>query len=294
LSARGGPGEPGFEAADWGLLVAVAALWGSSFLFIDIGVDHLAPALVAALRLAFGAMTLALIPAARVGVPREAWPMIALLGVVWMAVPFVLFAIAQQSIDSSLAGMLNAAAPIFTALIAGIVARRLPSRLRAAGLVVGLAGVVAISWPSVQGAHATASGVGMVVLATAMYGVAFNLTGPLQRRYGTLPVILRAQLIALVLVAPVGAAGIPDSSFALSSALAVVVLGALGTGAAFVAFTTLVSRVGSTRASVTVYFLPVVAIALGALVRDETIAVLSLFGTALVTVGAVLTSRTDR
>jgi drug/metabolite transporter (DMT)-like permease len=283
--------EAAFNSADWALLVAVAAMWGSSFLFIDIGVDHLAPELVALLRLAFGAATLAVVPAARRRVPGTAWPPIALLGAVWMAVPFVLFAVAQQSIDSSLAGMVNGAAPLFTAIVAGLATRELPSRRRAAGLVIGLVGVVAISWPSVQHAHATARGVGLVVLATLLYGVAFNLAGPLERRHGALPVIWRAQLVALALVAPFGLAGMSASTFAWSSVLAVAVLGCLGTAVAFVAFTTLVGRVGSTRASVTIYFLPAVAIVLGALFRDETIAAISLLGTLLVTAGAYLTSR---
>jgi drug/metabolite transporter (DMT)-like permease len=283
--------EPTFTRRDWALLGFVAVAWGSSFLFIDIGVDHFAPGVVALLRLVFGAATLAAVPAARSGVPRSAWPGIALLGVVWMAVPFVLFGVAEQSIDSSLAGMLNASAPLFTAIVAGLIARRLPSRRRAAGLLIGFVGVLAISWPSLQGAHATAAGAGLVVAATMLYGVAFNVTGPLQRRHGALPVIWRAQLVAIVLVAPLGVATIPASTFAWSSLAAVAALGCLGTALAFVAFATLVGRVGSTRGSVTVYFLPAVAIALGALFRDETIAAVSLLGTALVTAGAYVTTR---
>jgi drug/metabolite transporter (DMT)-like permease len=286
--------EAPFTKTDWTLLAAVAAMWGSSFLFIDIGVDHLSPALVALGRLAFGAAALAAVPAARRSIPRAEWPTIALLGLVWMAAPFVLFGVAEQSIDSSLAGMLNAAAPLFTAIIAALAARRLPDRQRRVGLLVGFAGVVATSWPSLQGADATALGAGLVVLATLLYGVAFNLAGPLERRHGALPVIWRAQLVALVLVAPLGVAGIPGSTFAWSSMIAVTILGSLGTAVAFVAFATLGGRVGSTRASVTVYFLPAVAITLGALFRDETIAAISLLGTALVTAGAYLTSRRER
>ena len=276
------------------LLLAVAVMWGSSFLLIDIGVDHFTPELVALLRVAFGAGALAVVPAARSRVPGAAWPAIAVLGVIWMAAPFVLFGIAEQSIDSSLAGMLNGGAPLFTAIVAGLATRQLPSRGRAAGLAVGLAGVVAISWPAVQDAEASAAGAGLVVLATVLYGVAFNLAGPLQRRHGALPVIWRAQLVALALLAPFGIAGVPASTFAWSSLLAVAVLGGLGTAVAFVAFTTLAGRVGSTRASVAVYFLPAVAIALGAVFRDETIAAVSLLGTGLVTAGAYLTSRADK
>jgi len=286
--------EAGFESADLALLAAVTVMWGSSFLLIDIGVDHLAPEVVALLRLAFGAATLAVVPAARRGVPRVAWPGIAVLGVTWMAVPFVLFGVAQRSIDSSLAGMLNAAAPLFTALVAALVARQLPSRRRAAGLVIGIAGVLAIGWPSLHDAEATAAGAALVVLATALYGVAFNVAAPLQRRHGALPVIWRAQLIALALVTPVGLAAAPESNFEWSSLAAVAVLGCLGTAVAYVAFTTLAGRVGSTRASVTIYLLPAVAIVLGAVFRDETIAVISLAGTVLVTVGAYVTSRRER
>lgn len=286
-------GEADFTRTDWALLAAVAATWGSSFLFIRIGVDHFAPALVALLRLAFGATVLSAVPAARRRVSRSDWPAIALLGAVWMAGPFVLFGIAEQSIDSSLAGMLNGAAPLFTATVAALVARQLPGPRRRAGLAIGFAGVVVIGSPSLHVAHATAAGTGLVVLATASYGIAFNLAAPLQQRHGALPVIWRAEIVALALLTPLGLAGVGESSFAWSSLFAVAGLGCLGTAIAFVAFTTLAGRVGSTRASVTVYFLPAVAMALGAVFRHETIATASLLGTAAVTAGAYLTSRTD-
>jgi drug/metabolite transporter (DMT)-like permease len=242
---------------------------------------------------AFGAATLAAIPAARRPIPRSGWPTVALLGVVWMAVPFLLFPVAQQWIDSSLAGMLNAAAPLFTAMVAFVIMRRLPGRRQEAGLLIGFAGVVAITSPSLAGAQASAAGIGLVLVATLLYGVAFNVAGPLQRRHGALPVVWRAELVALVLLLPSGLAAVPASAFDWSSLSAIAVLGCLGTALAFVAFTTLAGRAGSTRASVTVYFLPPVAIALGVLVRDEPIAALSVLGTALVAAGAYLVSRRE-
>jgi drug/metabolite transporter (DMT)-like permease len=282
-----------FGTREWALLAAVAVMWGSSFLLIDVGVDHFRPELVALLRVAFGAATLAALPAARRAIPRSAWPLVALLGIVWMAVPFVLFPIAQQWIDSSLAGMLNAAAPLCTAAVAALAARRLPGRRRATGLLVGFAGVVAITWPSLGGARASAAGTGLVLAATLLYGVAFNLAGPLQQRHGALPIVWRAQLVALALLLPSGLAAVPASGFAWSSMAALVALGALCTALAFVAFTTLAGRAGSTPASVAVYFLPPIAIALGAVVRDEPIEVAAVLGTALVIAGAYLVSRRD-
>jgi drug/metabolite transporter (DMT)-like permease len=101
-------------------------MWGASFFLIDLGLDGLHPAPVAWLRLLFGAATLACFPKARRSVPREEWPLIALLGLVWMGVPFLLFPIAQQWVASSLAGMINGAAPLFTAAIRAIWYRRTP------------------------------------------------------------------------------------------------------------------------------------------------------------------------
>jgi drug/metabolite transporter (DMT)-like permease len=156
--------------------------------------------------------------------------------------------------------------------------------------VIGLLGVAAISIPSIQ-EGSSGLGIALVALATFLYGCAFNLNAALQRRNGTLSVILRAQLAALVLLAPIGAVGLGKSEFAWSSMGAVFVLGTLGTGVAFVLFATLTARAGATRASLTTYFLPVVAIALGALLLDESIRPYALAGTALVLSGAYLASR---
>lgn len=286
-------GTQAFAGFDWLLAAGVAFSWGSSFLFIDIGVDSFDPGLVAFLRILFGALALGLFADAHRSVPRSELPLIALLGVLWMAFPFMFFSVAQQWIDSSLAGMINAAAPLFTAVVAAIAVRHVPGRVQIVGLIVGFAGVVAISLPSIGDEDSSLLGIGLVLLATLFYGCAFNLAAPLQRRNGALPVIWRAQLVALCLLAPVAAASVPGSSFAWSSLGAVIALGSLGTALGFVCFTTLAGRVGSTRASVTIYLLPAVAIALGAMVRDEPIHAAALLGTALVLAGAYLTSRRE-
>ncbi len=283
-----------FAPADWGLVAVVASLWGASFLFIEIGLEHFAPPVVAFARVFFGAATLVMLPAARRAVPRSEWKPIALLGVIWIAIPFVLFAVAQQWIESSLAAMINAGAPLFTALVAAVVVRSLPGRIQAVGLLIGFLGVVAITAPSIGEGESTTVGILLVLLATFLYGCAFNLLGPLGRRNGSLPVLLRAQAVALVLLAPAAAVGATDSEFAWSSLAAMVALGALGTGVAFVAFSTLLGRVGATRGSVTIYFIPVVAIVLGALLLDESIEATAVLGTALVLTGAFFTSRQVR
>jgi drug/metabolite transporter (DMT)-like permease len=279
-----------FATGDWLMLAGVSLTWGASFLFIDVGLEHFAPVLVAFGRVAFGALTLAVLPGVRRPVPRSEWPLIAAMAVTWMAIPFTCFAIAQQWIDSSLAGMINAATPLFVALVAAAAVRQLPSHVQAIGLVVGFAGVVAISLPSI-GEGSNALGIGLVLLAACLYGIAFNIAAPLQRRHGALPVIWRAQLVAVALMLPFAVVGATQSSFGWDSLLAVFALGALGTALAFYWFTTLMGRVGSTRGSVAIYIVPIVAILLGAALLDETIHPAAVLGTALVLAGAYVTSR---
>jgi len=137
-------------------------------------------------------------------------------------------------------------------------------------------------------------GASLVVLAVLCYGLAVNLAVPLQQRHGALPVLLRAQLAALVLLAPFGLWGLGGSRFAWGPVLAMLPLGILGTGLAFVLMTTLVGRAGGPRGAVATYFIPVVAIVLGVALLDERVAAAAVAGTALVVAGAWLTSRRER
>ncbi|HEV3471663.1 MAG TPA: DMT family transporter [Actinomycetota bacterium] len=287
------PSLGAFSVKDWLLLAATALTWGSSFVWIEIGLEAFSPTFITLLRLVFGAGTLVFVRQARAPIAREDLPAIALLGLVWMAAPLLLFPIAQQWIASSLAGMINGSMPIFAGVIAAVVLRRLPPSKTMLGIALGFIGVVAVSWPAVQGSSATALGAGLVLAATICYGIAVNLAVPLQQKYGTLPIILRAQLFALAITFVPGIIGATSSSFDAASLAAMIPLGCLGTGLAFVWMGTLVGRVGAARGSVTIYFVPVIAIMMGALFRSESIAVISIVGTALVLAGAFITSRTQ-
>jgi drug/metabolite transporter (DMT)-like permease len=282
-----------FAARDWAMFFGVAVTWGGSFLFMDIALDDFSPPLIAFGRIALGAATLAFLPAARAPVPRADWPQVALVGVTWMAIPFLLLAIAQQWIDTGVAGMINATTPLFTALLGALLVRSLPSRLQIGGLVLGFLGVIAISVPSVEGGSNLA-GVALVLGAALLYGFAFNIAAPLQRSHGSLPVTWRALLVAAVVLLPAAIVGALASTFAWSSLLAVVALGALGTGVAFNWFSQLIARLGPARASVSIYVVPVVAVALGAAVNDERVHAAALLGAAMVLGGAWLTSRPAR
>lgn len=275
-------------------------MWGSAYLLISIGLESFGPGAVTALRILFGLGVLALVPGARrTPVARGDWPRVALLGVLWLAVPLTLFPIAQQWIDSSVAGMVTGAQPLLTAGLAAFLLRRRPGPRQLGGLAVGFVGIVAITVASATGSGAGPSspaGVALVLVAVACYAVAANLAVPLQQRYGGLAVILRALLVALVLVAPFGlwslaVAGRGTPS--LASVAAVVVLGVSATGLGYVAFTTLVGRAGATRGASAVYGIPVLAIVLGLVVGHDPVRPLALAGSVLVLVGAYLTSRRE-
>jgi drug/metabolite transporter (DMT)-like permease len=282
-----------FGATEWLLLASIATIWGSSFLFIDIGLEALQPGVIAVARVALGVAALALFPAARRPLGREDRTRVALLGVIWAGLPLILFPVAQQWIDSSVAGMLNGAVPLAGAAWAVLLLRRPLPRVHAIGLLVGFAGVLAISWPELQGSRATMLGTSLVMLAVLCYGLAVNLAVPLQQRHGALPVLLRAQLAALVVLLPFGLWGLRGSHVAWGPALAMLPLGILGTGLAFVLMTNLVGRVGGPRGAVATYFIPVVAIVLGVVLLDERVAPAAVAGTALVVAGAWLTSRRE-
>jgi len=282
-----------FGTLEWGLLAAISLMWGSSFLWIAEGLEAFPPAVVTLVRLVLGAATLALFPRTRQPVARADMPRVAILGLVWMAVPLTLFPIAQQWVDSSIAGMVNGGVPIFAAVIAAALLRRRPGRAQVAGIVTGFAGVVLITASSAAGASGSLGGVLLLLLATAMYGLAFNLSIPLVQRYGSLPVLLRAQLVAIVAVAPMGALDVSDATWSWSAAAAMVVLGALSTGLAFVAMAELGKRAGATRGSIGIYFIPVVATILGMVFRDERPAWPAFVGMGLVVLGAWWSSRRE-
>jgi drug/metabolite transporter (DMT)-like permease len=294
LTTSHGTNREAFSAGDWARFIAVSGIWGASFLFIAIGLDAFHPGLVTWLRVGFGAAFMATLAKARTTrISRQDLPRIGLLGLIWVAIPLTLFPIAQQWIDSAVAGMLNGAMPMFTAIVASLLLRQLPGRLQMVGLVVGLAGILAIALPSAETGNTATLGVALVLAATVCYGVATNIVVPLQQKYGTIPVMARVLWVALVLVTPYGIYGLTESGFAWQSLAATLAVGVLGTGVAFILMGSLVGSVGPTRSSFITYLMPVVALVLGVVFRDEIVAPIAVIGSLLVIVGALLASRRE-
>jgi len=283
-----------FGPTEWTLVGITSLTWGSSYLWIAIGLEAFAPGLVAWLRLAFGAAVLLALPHKKVVIERHHWRAIALIAVVGNAGPALLFALAEQTIESSVAGMLTAATPLATLAMALILGNRSLRPVHVFGLLLGVVGVLAMSIDNVAGADAGVAGVMFVILAIVGYAITANVIGPVAERYGAVSVILRAQLIATALMTPSGIFALADSSFSWKSFIAVAILGIFGTGMARSLQATLISRSGAPRASIVGYLVPVVAAILGVLVLDEGLSVVEISGLAIVTLGAYLGSRKVR
>jgi drug/metabolite transporter (DMT)-like permease len=293
LSTTRGTHRGAFAGVDWVLFLIVGTIWGSSFLLMAIGLEAFRPGLVTWLRVLFGACALWLVPGARAPIDRADRGRLLLLSITWVAIPFTLFPLAQGSVSSAIAGMLNGAAPIFTAVIATILLRRPPGSRQLVGIPLGFLGVTAIALSAAGQGASQVVGVALVLIATICYGIAFNVATPLQQRYGSLPVMARILAIGAVLTAPLGLFSISGSRFAWSALAAIATVGILGTGVAFVLMGRLVGRVGPTRASIVGYLIPVVALGLGVLIRHDEVGPAALVGVALVILGAYLTSRRE-
>jgi drug/metabolite transporter (DMT)-like permease len=266
---------------DWLLIVVPGVIWGASFLFIAEGLTAVAPDGVTFIRILIGFLTLSLVPGARQPIDRADWRGVAALGLLWFAFPMSMFPHAEQWISSALTGMLNATVPLFATAVAAVLHRQWPPAMVAVGIAVGLFGGVLMAWPGLGEGGSSALGIGLVIVACVSYGFAVNLARPLQQRNGALPVVWRALLVALILTAPLGLPRALDGQWTPRAVLSLLALGALGTCLASVMTTIAAGRLGATSASVSAYFIPVVALILGVLVRHEHVAVLSLIGGAI-------------
>ena len=289
-----GTNQGNFGTVDWALLLITSLIWGSSFLWIAIGLDAFHPGVIACGRMVLGAMVLWTLPAARQPVPRSAWPALAVVALAGNSAPAVFFPLAQQRVESSVAGMLNSGSPMIVLLVAVIMSRKFPMRHQLLGLALGLVGACMLAIPNLRGADAEPVGVLLVLCAITGYAISNNFLPPLVQAYGGTAVIARAMLASAILLAPWGGWAVTQSDFAWKSAIALLILGVLGTGLARTTFAVLGGRVGAPRSSMVGYLVPVVAIVLGVTIRDESVGAVELAGTAIILVSAALISRGRR
>ncbi len=283
--------------ADWLLFGLLGLIWGSSFLFIKIGVETLPPFTLVTLRLLFGALLLgAVIVAAREPLPREraTYRHLATLGILSIVIPFSLITWGEQHIDSGLASILNATTPLFTIVVASLALHDEPITInRLAGLLVGFTGVIVIVSRGLGGGGGDGSSI-LGELAVAMASLSYGLGGVYARRYvrGIRPMTIGLGQVVSGLLVTAPLALLLDRPLEISlrpeAAFSVVWLGLLGSGVAYLIFYRILAHWGATRASLVTYILPIVGVVLGVAVRGEQVDARILGGTVLVIGGVAL------
>jgi drug/metabolite transporter (DMT)-like permease len=254
------------------MMGAAAALWGASYLFIKVALDDISEAGVVCLRTALGAAVL-LVLGRRSGALaslRGHGRWIVVIALVQVVAPFLLITFGENHIDTQLAGILVASAPIFTALLAFRLDREeLATGWRLVGVLVGIVGVGLLFGVDLTGDSAALLGGLMILLASFGYAI-----GPLQmkRRLQGVPPVATAAVtmtMAALVLTPAVPFVIPSHTPGLDTIGSLLLLGAAGTGFAFLVFYTLISEVGPGRATVVAYIAPGFSVVYGIVLLGE-------------------------
>nr|WP_223198540.1 EamA family transporter [Solihabitans fulvus] len=275
----------------------LALMWGSSFLWIKLALGGLSPVQIALIRTALGGVVLVALcysRGQRLPSDRRLWKHFAAVALFGSLIPFVLFPLGEQSVDSGVAGVLNSTTPLWALLfgvLAGLERRLNPVRL--VGLVLGFVGTLLIFAPW-QAAGLASWGSVACLAAAASYAVAYTYIGKFLSGLGLPPAALSSATLVFatgltVLVVPV--AGLQPMHLSPAVLLAVAVLGVFGTGIAQAINYRLIADEGATNATTVGYLLPVVSVLLGAAFLHEDLNLRVVAGMVVVLVGVALTRR---
>ena len=275
------------------LLLSLAAIWGASFMFIEIALDDFAPTTLMAGRVVVASVVLVGLMAARgtVGRLRRAGWRAFSLGVINSALPFTLIAWGQEHIDSGVAAIANATVPIWVALLAIWLAHsERATGVRVVGIVLGLVGVAVLTGAQPDVDAWAIVGTLAVVVASILYAIASLLLQRQTERLDTITLTTATMLGATAVLLPFGLAQAPSDPPGWESVAAVVALGVAGTGVGLLIFMKIIGDYGSFRAGLVTYLLPVTALLYGSLLLDEQITGWMVAGLALILLGVALGS----
>jgi drug/metabolite transporter (DMT)-like permease len=273
------------------LLLLLSSIWGSSFMFIKIGVRDFPPASLVELRLLLAAaVLLGAVWMRRGGASvRTAVAPGAFVGVVGMALPFLLISWGETRVDSGVAAVAVSSVPIFVALLAlRFAAGERSTGLRVVGLVIGLAGVAVVAGVHSGGGWWAVAGGLAVVLAAVCYAAA-SLFIQRSLRVGSLELATASVLYGALAMLPFALARLPGS-VGWKPLVSVVVLGVVATGFAQLVVNRLIEEHGAARSMLVNYVVPAVALVLGAVFLDEPVTVAKLGGLVVILAGVSLAS----
>ena len=279
------------DRRSWLGLIVLASIWGASYMFIKIGLRDLSAPMIAWARIGLAALVLVPLAASQGAwrAPRGQVGTLAILAAVQVAGPFLLIALGEHHISSALAGILVATAPIFTVVLAiWIDHEERAEGMRMVGILLGIAGVIALFGVDLSGSGLAILGGLAVVLAGLGYAVGGFIVK--HRFAGSEPIGVAAWVMvaSTILLTPAAALTAPSSTPELGPVAAVAALGILGTGVAFAIFYTLIRSVGPGRSLLVAYLAPAFAVTYGATLLGESITVATIVGLLLIIAGSWL------
>ncbi len=277
--------------ADLARLVALAAMWGASYLFMRIAVPHLGPVLMIELRVLIAGLLLAAFACAtrRAIGWREHWPGFLFVGAVGLALPFVLIAEALTVIDASTAAILNALSPLFASIVAAVWIRDPVTPAKAGGIALCLAGTaILVGWTPVPMTGGELLAASMSVAATALYGFSIVFTKVKLKGaspMGTSAATLLFAALSLLAFTPVtrDLASVPAAAWLALGGLAV-----LSTAVAFVLYYRLIADVGPVKAITVTLLVPVFGMVWGVIFLGEPVTPGRIAGCAIILAGCSL------
>ncbi len=272
-------------------LLALSGLWGASFMFMRIAAPEFGPLALVEIRVAIAAAVLTPILILDLGYAdmTRHWKKLVLLGTINTAIPFLLFTFSTLYITAGFAGILNATAPIFTALIAWFWLSDRMNASRVAGLLVGAAGVYVLVRDEVGSSFGDSQlAIMAAVLACFFYGLSGNYAKRHMQEVRPLAVAAGTQIGAAIILLPGAVLTWPAGSVSPAAWAAAIVMGIFSTGVAYILYFRLIANVGPTNAITVTYLIPVFAMILGAIVIDEPVTLTMVVGCAIILLGTAL------
>ncbi len=268
-------------------MLLTSALWGSSFLMMKYALVDLNPFQISFYRILIGMIFINIIFLKKTPFPKNTHKNLASIGMLWMVLPFYLFAKAEETISSSLAGLINGSTPIFIGLIAVLIYKENITRMQKFYLGLGFVGIYLVSFGLNNFLNDLNIGALLALIASISYGFAANIVQPLIKDYGAIPTLkisLRyATLFSFIMLLPNSDIVLPSIS---DSLFPILLLGIGSSGIAFVSFYNLINDVGAVAGSITVYIIPIFSTIFGFVFLNEYTNNIQLVGIVIVILSA--------
>ena len=275
------------------LALVTSSIWGSSFLMIKYSLDELNPSDIALYRILIGALFVNIFVRTKEKIDKADHIKFVIVSFFWMALPFYMFGIAEQTITSSLAGLINGSTPIFVAFIAVVFYRLRITNLQIIYIFSGFIGVGLITLSG--GINDLSFNIGSIfaLIASISYGIAVNIVEPLIKKYESyivLKIVMRyASLLSLILYGFTASFKLPTPQVSL---IPMLILGIGGTGIAFLTYYKLLDNIGRISSSFIVYMIPIFSIFFGYQFLNEITYAIQFVGIGVILTSAFLYSRT--